>query len=146
MLGIMAPADAMKIADENELDLVMIAPTAVPPVCKVMDYGKYKFEEMKREKEAKKKQKTIEIKEIRISPNIDQHDFEFKAKNAASFLKAGNKVKITLRFKGREASYSELGEKVLLRFKDALEDYGTVEKAPKLEGRNMTMLVVPKVG
>jgi len=146
MLGIMTPADAMKIADENELDLVMIAPTAVPPVCKVMDYGKYKFEEMKKEKEAKKKQKTIEIKEIRISPNIDQHDFEFKAKNAASFLKAGNKVKITLRFKGREASYSELGEKVLLKFKDALEDYGTVEKAPKLEGRNMTMLVVPKVG
>ena len=146
MLGIMAPADAMKIADENELDLVMIAPTAVPPVCKVMDYGKYKFEEMKKEKEAKKKQKTIEIKEIRISPNIDQHDFEFKAKNAASFLKAGNKVKITLRFKGREASYSDLGEKVLLKFKDALEDVGTVEKAPKLEGRNMTMLVVPKVG
>jgi len=144
MLGIMTPADAMKIADENELDLVMIAPTAVPPVCKVMDYGKYKFEEMKKEKEAKKKQKTIEIKEIRISPNIDQHDFEFKAKNAASFLKAGNKVKITLRFKGREASYSDLGEKVLLKFKEALEDYGTVEKAPKLEGRSMTMLVVPK--
>ena len=146
MLGIMAPTDALKIAEENELDLVMIAPTAVPPVCKVMDYGKYKFEEMKKEKEAKKKQKTIEIKEIRISPNIDQHDFEFKAKNASSFLKAGNKVKITLRFKGREASYSDLGEKVLLKFKDALEDYGTVEKPPKLEGRNMTMLVVPKVG
>lgn len=142
----MEPSEALKIADENELDLVMIAPTAVPPVCKVMDYGKYKFEEMKREKEAKKKQKTIEIKEIRISPNIDQHDFEFKAKNAIAFLKAGNKVKITLRFKGREASYSELGEKVLLRFKDALEDCGVVEKEPKLEGRNMTMLVVPKVG
>lgn len=146
MLGVMEPSEALKIADENELDLVMIAPTAVPPVCKVMDYGKYKFEEMKREKEAKKKQKTIEIKEIRISPNIDQHDFEFKAKNTIAFLKAGNKVKITLRFKGREASYSELGEKVLLRFKDALEDYGVVEKEPKLEGRNMTMLVVPKVG
>ena len=92
MLGIMAPSEALKIAEEHELDLVMIAPTATPPVCKVMDYGKYKFEEMKKEKEAKKKQKVIEIKEIRISPNIDQHDFEFKAKNAASFLKAGNKV------------------------------------------------------
>lgn len=146
MLGIMTPSDAMKVAEENELDLVMIAPTAVPPVCKVMDYGKYKFEEMKKEKEAKKKQKVIDVKEIRVSPNIDQHDFEFKAKNATSFLKAGNKVKITLRFKGREASYSDLGEKVLLKFKDALEDYGTVEKAPKLEGRNMTMLVIPKVG
>ena len=97
MLGIMTPNEALKIAEENELDLVMIAPTATPPVCKIMDYGKYKFEEMKKEKEAKKKQKTIEIKEIRISPNIDQHDFEFKAKNAISFLKSGNKVKITLR-------------------------------------------------
>ena len=145
MLGVMAPSEAMKIADENELDLVLIAPTAVPPVCKVMDYGKYKFEEMKREKEAKKKQKVIEVKEIRISPNIDQHDFDFKVKNTITFLKAGNKVKITLRFKGREASYAELGEKVLLKFKEALDEFGTVEKAPKLEGRNMTMLVVPKV-
>ena len=144
MLGVMSPSEAMKIADENELDLVLIAPTANPPVCKVMDYGKYKFEEMKKEKEAKKKQKVIEVKEIRISPNIDQHDFDFKVKNTVTFLKAGNKVKITLRFKGREASYSELGEKVLLKFKDALEEFGTVEKAPKLEGRNMTMLVVPK--
>jgi translation initiation factor IF-3 len=144
MLGVMAPSEAMKIADENELDLVLIAPTANPPVCKVMDYGKYKFEEMKKEKEAKKKQKVIEVKEIRISPNIDQHDFDFKVKNTITFLKAGNKVKITLRFKGREASYSDLGEKVLLKFKDALEEFGTVEKAPKLEGRNMTMLVVPK--
>ena len=146
MLGVMTPSEAMKIADENELDLVLIAPTAVPPVCKVMDYGKYKFEEMKKEKEAKKKQKVIEIKEIRISPNIDQHDFDFKVKNTMSFLKAGNKVKITLKFKGRESSYAELGEKVLLRFKDALEEVGTVEKPPKLEGRNMTMLVSPKVG
>ena len=144
MAGIMSPSEALKIAEEHELDLVMIAPTATPPVCKVMDYGKYKFEEMKREKEAKKKQKVIDVKEIRISPNIDQHDFEFKAKNAISFLKAGNKVKITLRFKGREAAYSELGEKVLLKFKEALEDFGTVEKAPKLEGRSMTMQVAPK--
>jgi len=144
MLGIMTPDEAMKIADEKELDLVMIAPTAVPPVCKVMDYGKYRFEEMKREKEAKKKQKVIDIKEIRISPNIEQHDFEFKVKNAASFLKNGNKVKITLRFKGREASYAALGEKVLMKFKDALEEVGTVEKAPKMEGRSMIMIVVPK--
>ena len=146
MAGVMAPAEALKIAEENDLDLVLIAPTANPPVCKVMDYGKYKFEEMKREKEAKKKQKVIEVKEIRISPNIDQHDFDFKVKNTITFLKSGNKVKITLRFKGREASYAELGEKVLLKFKEALEEYGTVEKPPKLEGRNMTMLVSPKVG
>lgn len=146
MAGVMAPSEALKIAEENDLDLVLIAPTANPPVCKVMDYGKYKFEEMKREKEAKKKQKVIEVKEIRISPNIDQHDFDFKVKNTITFLKSGNKVKITLRFKGREASYAELGEKVLLKFKEALEEYGTVEKPPKLEGRNMTMLVSPKVG
>lgn len=144
MLGVLSPSEAMKIAEESELDLVLIAPTAVPPVCKIMDYGKYKFEEMKKEKEAKKKQKVIDIKEIRISPNIDQHDFDFKVKNAATFLKAGNKVKITLRFKGREASYTALGENVLLKFKDALEEWGTVEKPPKLEGRNMTMLVSPK--
>ena len=122
MLGVMSSVEALKIAEENELDLVMIAPTATPPVCKVMDYGKYKFEEMKREKEAKKKQKTIEIKEIRVSPNIEQHDFDFKVKNAMSFLKAGNKVKITLKFKGREAAYASLGEKVLNNFAQALED------------------------
>ena len=96
MAGVMAPSEALKIAEENDLDLVLIAPTANPPVCKVMDYGKYKFEEMKREKEAKKKQKVIEVKEIRISPNIDQHDFDFKVKNTITFLKSGNKVKITL--------------------------------------------------
>ena len=144
MLGVMSSNEALKIAEENELDLVMIAPTATPPVCKVMDYGKYKFEEMKREKEAKKKQKTIEIKEIRVSPNIEQHDFDFKVKNAMSFLKAGNKVKITLKFKGREAAYASLGEKVLNNFAEALEDVATVDKAPKLEGRNMIMIVVPK--
>lgn len=145
MLGVLSPSEAMKIAEEKELDLVLIAPTATPPVCKIMDYGKYKFEEMKKEKEAKKKQKVIDIKEIRVSTNIDQHDFDFKVKNAITFLKAGNKVKITLRFKGREASYAGLGENVLLRFKEALDEDGTVEKQPKLEGRNMTMLVSPKV-
>jgi len=144
MLGVMSSEEALKIAEEKELDLVMIAPTATPPVCKVMDYGKYKFEEMKREKEAKKKQKTIEIKEIRVSPNIEQHDFDFKVKNAKSFLKAGNKVKITLKFKGREAAYAGIAEKVLHNFAEALEDEATVDKAPKLEGRSMIMIVVPK--
>ena len=108
------------------------------------DYGKYRFEEMKKEKEAKKKQKVIEIKEIRVSPNIEQHDFEFKVKNAKTFLAAGNKVKITLRFKGREAAYAALGEKVLNNFAEALSDVSNVDKAPKLEGRNMTMFLSPK--
>lgn len=145
MLGVMMPSEALSIAEEKELDLVMIAPTAEPPVCKIMDYGKFKFEEMKREKEAKKKQKIIDIKEIRVSTNIEQHDFEFKLKNAISFLKAGNKVKITLKFKGREASYVSLGEKVLIKFRDALTEVGTVEKQPKLEGRSMSMVVTPKI-
>ncbi|MBQ7668786.1 MAG: translation initiation factor IF-3 [Clostridia bacterium] len=144
MLGVMSSAEALEIANEKDLDLVMIAPTAVPPVCKVMDYGKYRFEEMKKEKEAKKKQKVIDIKEIRISPNIEQHDFEFKVKNAKSFLASGNKVKITLRFKGREAAYASLGEKVLHSFAEALEDVAVVDKEPKLEGRNMTMFLSPK--
>jgi len=144
MLGMMSSLEAMEIANEKDLDLVMIAPKAEPPVCKIMDYGKYRFEEMKKEKEAKKKQKVIEIKEIRVSPNIEQHDFEFKVKNAKSFLAAGNKVKITLRFKGREAAYASLGEKVLNNFAEALSDEAVVDKAPKLEGRNMTMFLSPK--
>jgi len=144
MLGVMSSLEAMEIANEKDLDLVMIAPKAEPPVCKIMDYGKYRFEEMKKEKEAKKKQKVIEIKEIRVSPNIEQHDFEFKVKNAKTFLAAGNKVKITLRFKGREAAYASLGEKVLNNFAEALEDVANVDKAPKLEGRNMTMFLSPK--
>lgn len=144
MLGVMSSEEAMNIANEKELDLVMIAPKADIPVCKVMDYGKYKFEEMKKEKEAKKKQKVTEIKEIRISPNIEQHDFEFKVKNAKLFLTAGNKVKITLRFRGREAAYASLAEKVLQRFADELSEVGVVEKAPKLEGRSMTMMVGQK--
>ena len=144
MLGMMSSLEAMEIANEKDLDLVMIAPKAEPPVCKIMDYGKYRFEEMKKEKEAKKKQKVIEIKEIRVSPNIEQHDFEFKVKNAKSFLAAGNKVKITLRFKGREAAYASLGEKVLNNFAEALSEEANVDKAPKLEGRNMTMFLSPK--
>jgi len=144
MLGMMSSQEAMEIANEKDLDLVMIAPKAEPPVCKIMDYGKYRFEEMKKEKEAKKKQKVIEIKEIRVSPNIEQHDFEFKVKNAKSFLAAGNKVKITLRFKGREAAYASLGEKVLNNFAEALSEEANVDKAPKLEGRNMTMFLSPK--
>ena len=144
MLGMMSSQEAMEIANEKDLDLVMIAPKAEPPVCKIMDYGKYRFEEMKKEKEAKKKQKVIEIKEIRVSPNIEQHDFEFKVKNAKTFLEAGNKVKITLRFKGREAAYASLGEKVLHNFADALSEVANVDKEPKLEGRNMTMFLSPK--
>ncbi len=144
MLGVVSIDEAQQKAIDRNLDLVEIAPQADPPVCKIMDYGKYKFEMMKKEKEAKKKQKVLDIKEVRVSPNIEEHDFEFKAKNAKNFLLAGNKVKITLRFKGREVNYAKLGENVLNKFAEYLSEYGVVEKAPKLEGRNMFMFIAPK--
>ncbi len=144
MLGVMPSKEALKIAYEKNLDLVKIAPQGVPPVCKIMNYGKFKFEQAKRDKEAKKKQKIIEIKEIRVSPGIENHDFEFKARNAQKFLKDGDKVKIAVRFRGREMNHTSLGEAVLLKFASFLEPYGSVEKKPKLEGRNMIMILAPK--
>ena len=142
--GVVSLDVAMRMADEAGLDLVKIAPNAVPPVCKVMDYGKYKFEQAKREKEARKKQKVFEVKEIRITPNIDTHDFEFKAKNARKFLEDGNKVKITLKFRGREMNYIKLGEEVLQKFIDDLSDISVPEKKPLLEGKNMFIILAKK--
>ena len=126
------------------MDLVLVAPNAEPPVCKIMNYGKYKFEQAKKEKEARKKQKTFEVKEIRITPNIEQHDFEFKAKNARKFIEDGNKVKITVRFRGRELNYVKLGEAVLNDFIEKLSDVATPEKKPVLEGKNMFIILAKK--
>ena len=143
-LGVVSLKEALEVAGEKKLDLVLVAPNAKPPVCKIMNYGKYKFEQAKKEKEAKKKQKTTEIKEIRITPNIEEHDFGFKAKNARKFIEDGNKVKITVRFKGREVNNSKLGEDVLDRFIENLSDIANVDKKPKLEGRNMFIMLSKK--
>ena len=142
--GVMGIHDALDLAYEKKLDLVLVAPNAEIPVCKIMNYGKYKFEQSKKEKEAKKKQKIFEIKEIRITPNIEQHDFEFKLKNAQKFIEDGNKVKITVRFRGREVNNSKAGEMVLNKFIENLEDVSIVEKSPKLEGRNMFTILAKK--
>lgn len=143
-LGVMALKDALKLAEERDLDLVKIAPKAVPPVCKIIDYGKFRFEQSKREKEAKKNQKTVEIKEIRLSLNIDIHDIETKKKNAVKFLKEGNKVKVSIRFKGREMGHPELGLDVMRRFAAEMGEVANVERAAKLEGRTMLMFLAPK--
>lgn len=132
------------MAVEANLDLVKIAPQAKPPVCKIMDYGKYKFEVAKREKENRKNQKVIEVKEVRLSPSIDTHDFETKVNSAIKFFKSGNKVKVTVRFRGREIHHSSIGADLLTKFADAVVDYGSVDKGAKLEGRNMAMYMVPK--
>ena len=143
-LGIMSARDAQKIANEKNLDLVKIAPNATPPVCKIMDYGKYKFEQTKREKEAKKNQKIVEVKEVRMSLNIDTHDFNTKANNAMKFLKNGDKVKVSVRFRGREMAHTKLGEDLLVRFAEQCSEFGVVEKQPKMEGRSIAMFVSPK--
>ena len=143
-LGIMSARDAMKLAKEAELDLVKIAPTAKPPVCKIIDYGKYRFEQAKREKEARKNQRVVEIKEIRLSLNIDTHDFETKKNHAVRFLSEGNKVKVSIRFRGREMGHPELGADIMKRFAETLADVANVEKPAKLEGRNMLMFLAPK--
>ncbi len=143
-LGIMATRDALRLAEEQHLDLVEVAPKARPPVCRIMDFGKYRYEQQKREKEAKKKQKVITIKEVKLRPNIEQHDFDVKLKNASRFIEEGNKVKITIMFRGRELSHPELGNELLDRAVETLGDTVTVERAAKLEGKNMTMVVSPK--
>ena len=144
MLGVMTSKDAQKLAVSKNLDLVKIAPQGVPPVCKIMDYGKYRFELAKKEKEAKKKQKIIDIKEVRVSPVIEDHDFEFKAKNALKFLEDGDKVKISVRFRGREINHTALGESVLTKFAEFLSSVGVIEKKPKLEGKSMSIVMAPK--
>jgi translation initiation factor IF-3 len=137
--------EALEKAFEKKLDLVLVAPNAEVPICKLMNYGKYKFEQAKREKEAKKKQKTFELKEVRITPNIEEHDFGFKCKNAKKFIEDGNKVKITVRFRGRELNYIKQGEAVLNRFIEELAEVATPEKKPVLEGKNMFIILAKKV-
>lgn len=144
-LGKYSLNDALDMAFSKKLDLVLVAPQGNPPVCKIMNYGKYKFEQAKKEKEARKKQKVLEIKEIRVTPNIEQHDFEFKSKNARKFLEDGNKVKITVRFRGRELNYVKLGEETLNKFVEELSDISNVEKKPLLEGKNMFVILAKKV-
>ncbi|WP_078665548.1 MULTISPECIES: translation initiation factor IF-3 [Carboxydocella] len=143
-LGIMPIKDALRIAAERNLDLVEVAPTAKPPVCRIMDYGKYRYEQSKREKEARKKQKVISVKEIKLRPSIEQHDFEVKANHVLRFLKDGDKVKATIMFRGREITHPELGQQLLERLADYVRDYAVVERAPKVEGRNMIMILAPK--
>ena len=143
-LGIMSARDAFKLAQEAELDLVKIAPTAKPPVCKIIDYGKYRYEMARKEKEAKKKQKTVELKEVRLSPNIDTNDLNTKINAAKKFISKGNKVKVTLRFRGREMAHVQNSRHILDDFAKELEEIATVEKAPKLEGRNMSMVLTEK--
>ena len=143
-LGIMSSADALALAEEKELDLVKIAPNAVPPVCKIMDYGKFRFEQLKKEKDAKKNQRVVEVKEIRMSPSIDTNDLNTKIKNAMKFLNDGNRVKVTVRFRGREMAHTSLGEVLLKQFGESCAEVATVEKGAKLEGRNMSMFLSPK--
>lgn len=143
-LGIMSARDAQKIADDKNLDLVKISPNAKPPVCKIMDYSKYKFDLAKKEKEAKKKQKVIETKEVRLSPSIDTHDVETKVKNAIKFLKAGNKVKVSIRFRGREMSRQDAAIEIMKNFAEKVSEFGQIEKEPKMEARTMAMFIGPK--
>ena len=143
-LGIMSLQDALDLAEQRNLDLVKIAPQAKPPVCKIIDYGKFRFEQSKREKEQRKNQRVVEIKEVRLSLNIDTHDFETKKNHAVRFISEGNKVKASIRFRGREMGHPELGQEIMRRFAEAMAEVANVEKAPKLEGRTMLMFLAPK--
>lgn len=143
-LGIMSSKDALAIAHKENLDLVNISPKAVPPVCRIMDYGKYRFEQAKREKEAKKKQKVVEIKEIRLSLKIDTHDFETKVNQAKKFLEHGDRVKVAIRFRGREMAHPELGQTTIQRFAEACSEVGVIDKQPKMEGRSLVMFISAK--
>lgn len=143
-LGIMNIRDARRMAEEQNLDLVNVAPTAKPPVCRIMDYGKFKYEQSKKEKEARKNQKVITLKEVRMTPNIDDHDFQVKLKNVAKFLNEGDKVKVSVRFRGREITHSSLGQQLLMKLAMSFKDEAIVERMPKLEGRQMIMILAPK--
>ena len=143
-LGIMSAREAMKLAEEAELDLVKIAPTAKPPVCKIIDYGKYRYEQARREKEARKKQKTIEVKEIRLSPNIDTNDLNTKVNQARKVVSGGNKVKVAVRFRGRELAHTAVGKTILEDFAQKLSDIAVIDKPAKLEGKSMVMFLVEK--
>ena len=143
-LGVMPIRQALEMAEEAQLDLVKIAPQARPPVCKIMDYGKYRFEQSKKEREFRKNQKVITVKEVRLSATIEDHDIDVKLKNAIKFLKEGNKVKATIRFRGRQITHSEIGREVMRDFAERIKDYGTIDKQPMIEGRNMSMFIAPK--
>jgi len=143
-LGVMPLRQAMDLAEQKNLDLVKIAPQATPPVCKIIDYGKFRFEQAKREKEARRNQRVVEIKEVRLSLNIDTHDFETKKNHALRFISDGNKVKASIRFRGREMGHPELGLEIMRKFSDAMSEVAVVEKPAKLEGRNMLMFLAPK--
>ncbi len=143
-LGIMTLRDALRLAGEQQLDLVEVAPMAKPPVCRIMDYGKFKFEQQKRDKEAKKKQKVVTVKEVKLRPNIEDHDFNVKLKNALRFIEDGDKVKVTIMFRGRELSHPELGKQVLVKMANELKNLVIIEREPKLEGKNMIMILSPK--
>ena len=143
-LGIMSAQDALKLAEEQGLDLVKISPNAVPPVCKVMDYGKFRFEQTKREKEARKNQRVVEIKEVRMSPSIDVNDFNVKLRNAQKFLGEGNRVKVTVRFRGREMAHTDIGQGLLVKFAEECKETAVLDKEPKLEGRHMSIFLSPK--
>lgn len=143
-LGVKSRQEALELAEKANLDLVMVAPNAKPPVCRIMDYGKYRYEQQKKEKEKRKKQKVINVKEVRLSPAIEEHDFNTKLRNARKFLDKGDKVKATVRFRGRAITHKELGQQVLERMAEQLEDLGVVETKPKMEGRNMFMMIAPR--
>ena len=143
-LGIMSAATALNLAAEQELDLVKIAPNSTPPVCKIMDYGKFRFEQLKKEKEARKNQRIVEIKEVRMSPNIDTNDFNTKVKSAQKFLRDGDRVKVTVRFRGREMAHTSIGHDLLVKFGSECSEVASVDKPPKLDGRHMSMFLSPK--
>ena len=143
-LGIKSKYDALEIASKANLDLVMVAANAKPPVCRIMDYGKFRFEQQKKDKEARKKQKIISLKEVRLSPSIEENDFNTKLRNARKFLEKGDKVKASIRFKGRAITHKEIGQRVLERFSEACADLGALESRPKMEGRSMFIIVAPK--
>ncbi|MGI6574652.1 MAG: translation initiation factor IF-3 [bacterium] len=143
-LGIVPTREALRIAQERQLDLVAVAPNAKPPVCRIMDYGKYRYEQSKREKEARKKQRIITVKEVRLRPNIDQHDLQVKMRNAIRFLKNGDKVKVTVRFRGRQIAYTDDAKELLNKIAQDVSDFGTVEKNAKVEGKQMIMILAPR--
>ncbi len=143
-LGIMPLREALRLAEERNLDLVNVAPNAKPPVCRIMDYGKFKYEQSKRERESRKHQKVVLLKEVRMTPNIDEHDLNVKLKNVLKFLSEGSKVKVSVRFRGREITHQNIGQELLERLAKAAEEHAIVERSPKLEGRHMVMILAPK--
>ncbi len=143
-LGIVSVQEALELAGQRGFDLVEVAPSAKPPVCRLMDFGKFKFEQAKREKEARRKQRVISVKEIKMRPNIEEHDIQTKARNARRFIDAGDKVKVTIMFRGRQITHPEIAEELSYNFADILSDISVIDKKPKLEGRNMVMILVPK--